>query len=230
MGESSDKDIELNLKIVQDTNKRIRKKLESLKEEKEKRISELEKEISEKESQIKRLKKKLNRARRDEEVLSATSAGRQSREGRGNVHSREDSASPSTRVQQPSKDQLTTKVGQVFAERCRSAGVTMVDRHTMFADQLKERLPEAEVDRVFREKNAAGVFFVEDAQDAVEYWVVRAQGRDLLLPQPNRSGFREVEQCFEGENLAPKEVEEIYPGELRSEKGKQVLKAKGFIS
>lgn len=58
----------------------------------------------------------------------------------------------------------------------------MVNRHTMFADQFKERLSEAEVDRVFREKNAAGALFVEDAQDAVEYWVVRVQGWDLLLP------------------------------------------------
>lgn len=230
MEENSDKDIRLNLEIVQGTNERIRKKLESLKEEKERRISELEKEISEKESQIERLKQKLDRARQDGGASGTTSAGRQSREGRGDVHSREDSASPSTSVQQPIKDQLTTEVGQVFVEWCSSAGATMVDRHTMFADQLKERLPEAEVDRVFREKNAAGVFFVEDAQDAVEYWVVRAQGRDLLLPQPNRSGFREVEQCFEGESVAPKEVKEIYPAELRSEKGKQVLKAKGLIS
>lgn len=43
MEESSDKDLELNIKIVQGTNKRTRKKIERLREEKKEKISNREK-------------------------------------------------------------------------------------------------------------------------------------------------------------------------------------------
>jgi hypothetical protein len=234
MEEEPRKDTELILKSVRSINESLRERVNKLEKENSiinKRIKSLKNKIERKDKKIKELQRELDRVRDAESSERGSFRTHQSPKGRGDVYSQEKSASsPSASVQQPSKDRLTTEVGQVFMEWCSSAGATMVDRHTMFADRLKERLPEAEVDRVFREKNAAGVFFVEDAQDAVEYWVVRVQGRDLLLPQPNRSGFREVEQCFEGESVAPKEVEEIYPAELRSEKGKQVLKAKGLIS
>jgi len=236
MEEGPSKDEELILESVRNMNESLRsrlEKLEKLKKDnrlKEKKIKDLEDKIERKNEQIENLQRRIDSIRDDEGSEGGVSTTSQSREVRGDVHSQEESASRSARVQQPSKDQLTTEIGQVFVEWCNSAGATMVDRHTMFADKVTERFPEAEVSRVFREKNAAGVFFVEDAQDAVEYWVVRVRGRDLLLPQPDRSGFREVEHCFEGDNIALNEVEEIYPGELHSRKGKRVLKAKGLIT
>jgi hypothetical protein len=233
MEEEPSKDKELILESVRNINENLKNRLENLKEEnkvKKEIIKDLKAKVKSKNEKIEKLKRKIDRIRDDEGSEGSVSTTYQSREGRGDIHSQEENASRSARVQQPSKDQLTTEVGQVFVKWCNSAGATMVDRHTMFADRVTERLPEAKVSRVFREKNAAGIVFVEDAQDAVEYWVVRVRGRDLLLPQPDRSGFREVEQCFEGDNIAPEEVEEIYPGELRPEEGKRVLKAKGLIS
>lgn len=121
-------------------------------------------------------------------------------------------------------------IGRAFVKWCKDAGAAMVDRHSMFANRLEEGLPEAELQRIFREKNAAGIVFADDVQDAVEYWLVRVDGKDFLLPQPQRSGFREVEKCFQANCTSPKEIREFEPAELQSSGGKYELKSEGRLA
>jgi len=106
----------------------------------------------------------------------------------------------------------------------------MVDRHSMFANKLRDSLPGAELQRIFREKNAAGIMFADDVQDAVEYWHVRADGQDFLLPQPHRSGFREVEECFQASCTSPNQIQEFQPAELQSTGGEYKLKSEGVLA
>jgi len=138
----------------------------------------------------------------------------------------------SSRARSPTRPTLRTedKVGREFVQWCSEAGAAMVDRHSIFAKRLQDVLPRVRLQRIFREKNAAGVVFTEDAQDAVEYWHVHVDGRDFLLPQPHRSGFRELEKCFDGQNPDPGQIQDMTPAELRSQGDKITLVKKGRIS
>lgn len=232
MGEEKKSYTDKQIEVIVNTNERYRKKIDEIEEKnrnKEKKIDKLKKKLSKKEKKIEQLQRKLSRAR-DDESPEGSSSSPHSHKGQGKDYLSAKSTSRARGTQRSSKDQLAVKVGRAFVDWCGSAGAAMVDRHIMFADQLTERIPEAEVKRIFREKNAAGVVFTDDAQDAVEYWLVNVKGRDFLLPQPDRSGFREIEKCFEGEGVSPQEVEEVYPAQIQSKDGKRVLTEKGYIS
>lgn len=199
-------------------------------DKKKKRIRELEREIDSKDRKISRLERKSGRS-------GSTSSGKHSdREHWKEIASTDrpqqsaGEAPPERSRQQESADRTVDLIGQAFVNWCNDAGAAMVDRHSMFAKRLKEGLPEADLQRIFRERNAAGIVFADDVQDAVEYWLVRVDGKDFLLPQPQRSGFREVEECFQANCTSPKEIREFEPAELQSSGGKYELKSEGQLA
>jgi len=71
--------------------------------------------------------------------------------------------------------------------------------------------------------------FSENAQDPVEYWLVEYKGQSLLLPQPSKNGFRELGECFEGKNMAPKDVQQVQPAQLKSGARGLTLEKKGRV-
>lgn len=202
----------------------VHKKL--LDKEKE-RAKKLEKELKKKEKEIRRLRGESDstsskRTSDREHWKEIASADRPQRSTAG--------ASSARSSQQDSTDRTADLIGRAFVNWCNGAGAAMVDRHSMFANKLQDSLPEAELQRIFRERNAAGIVFADDVQDAVEYWLVRADGQDFLLPQPQRSGFREVEECFQATCTSPKQVREFKPAELQSSGGEYKLKSEGVLA
>jgi hypothetical protein len=196
-------------------------------ERKNKRVEDIREEVKSKNKKIRDLRERVKklrqkkRERRDSKDVSGVSD-----------HSRHSGKrdSASQQSQQNAGDRIADLIGQAFVNWCNDAGAAMVDRHSMFAKRLEEGLPEAELQRIFREKNAAGIVFADDVQDAVEYWLVRADGKDFLLPQPQRSGFREVEKCFRASCTSPKQLREFEPAELQSSGGKYELESAGRLA
>jgi hypothetical protein len=196
-------------------------------ERKDERIEKLRSEVKGKNKEIKDLKEKVRRLRK-EKGRGSESRKRGSASGHSQRFGTSDSASQTP--QQSSGNRTADLIGRAFVKWCKDAGAAMVDRHSMFANRLGEGLPEAELRRIFREKNAAGIVFADDVQDAVEYWLVRVDGKDFLLPQPQRSGFREVEKCFQANCTSPKQLREFEPAKLQSSGGKYELKSEGRLA
>ena len=102
----------------------------------------------------------------------------------------------------------------------------------MFGNALAEQMPGAEVEQIYREGNARQTKFVEQPQDPVEYWLVKAEGQQWLLPQPKDRQFRELDRCFEVEGgpVTPTRLESITPARLESEGDAHTLAEKGSVS
>lgn len=210
----------------------LREKNASLRE----KNANLEQEIERKDETIKGLRKQLQST----EGRTPSDSRRKSSQGHNHQQSGKPSASrhrqgrssstASQRRAGSAPPQTAEKIGREFVQWCTQAGAAMVDRHSIFANRLQDILPGTRLQRIFREKNAAGVVFTEDAQDAVEYWHVHVDGRDFLLPQPHRNGFRELEKCFEVRNSSFSQIQSMTPAELISQGNKMMLGKKGHVS
>jgi uncharacterized protein YneF (UPF0154 family) len=203
---------------------------EKLLDKEKERARELEKELKRKEKEISRLRGESGQS--DSTSSKRTSDREPWKEIASADHPQRSTAgaSSSRSSQQDPTDRTADLIGRAFVNWCHDAGAAMVDRHSMFANKLQDSLPGAELQRIFREKNAAGIVFADDVQDAVEYWHVRVDGRDFLLPQPHRSGFREVEECFLANCTSPNQIQEVEPAELQSSGGEYKLESEGMLA
>jgi hypothetical protein len=139
---------------------------------------------------------------------------------------------PSPRSEKPSspKNPDREKAGEVFTEWCKHQDPVMVDRHYLFKRKVESAMSGAAFRRITREKNAAGLVFDDQAEDPVEYWLVESSGQHYLFPQPSRSRFRELGNCFEGDNKAPSRVSSVTPALLKSQGGRLALMEKGKVA
>jgi hypothetical protein len=129
---------------------------------------------------------------------------------------------------EPAPKSYREKTGEVFTRWCNEQG-PMVDRFQIFKQEVEEEVEGATFRRITRDKNAARLKFDKNALDPVEYWLVEADGQCLLLPQPSRRGFRDLE-CFDGKEVAPSEVSSVQPAVLEKKGNDFALKEKGRIS
>jgi tetrahydromethanopterin S-methyltransferase subunit G len=140
-------------------------------------------------------------------------------------------------------DREVAVLGKIFADWCQTTDGENLGHVKLFAERLEEKIPGAEVQRFCREKYAEGLVFTESAREPVEYWLVRLGQRSLLLPKPQRSGFRELEECFEAKSIpsddaepvlpaiAPRDVKHLLPATLVEEGGRgRTLGEEGWIS
>ena len=196
------------LKLVQNLNKQIMRKLGDYNKE----ISILEKEKKKLEYEIIKLKDKIKRLSKETK----------------NIGEKENTYKRETKYN-IDRDEVGNRIGKVFIDWCKSTPKSMVDRHNMFSEKIKNIDSKYTVSRIFRDKNSAGTVFYEDVQDAVEYWLVGVKGRNLLLPQPQRNGFNELGECFIGDVNTIKDMKDIYPAEIYKENKKWIVKRAGVV-
>lgn len=141
----------------------------------------------------------------------------------------ESSSDPSpTAPAPPEPKSPRERTGEVFTRWCNQRGA-MVDRFQLFKREVEGEIKGANFRRITRDKNAARLKFDKNALDPVEYWLVQADGQCLLLPQPSRRGFRDLE-CFDGKEVSPSEVSSVQPAVLEKKGNDFDLKEKGRIS
>jgi hypothetical protein len=203
-----------------------------------KKTKELKKKLKRKEEKIGRLESELNQS---EGTSSRKTSDQKSEPSVSKAYGSNsyDEGSPWAR----DVDSEVTTVGKVFADWCRTTGDQSGRELEDFAEQLEAEVPGAEVHRIYREKYAEELVFTESAREPVGYWLVRLGQRSLLLPKPQQSGFREIKECFEGENvssdeseselsaIAPEDVKHMLPATLAEEGGRgRALAEKGYVS
>ena len=188
-------------------------------EAKEDEIAALQQEVDAKTDTIATLREKLE-AQQSEPKQELQEAARPNPQKNGSARP------PKPQPQGPTTGE---KIGKAFAEWCTNGSPAMVDRHQLFGRQVESEIASASFRRIMRENNAAGLVFDDNAQDPVEYWLVEARGTAYLLPQPTRNGFRELGECFDGQNVSPTQVRTVCPAELKRRGSGFTLEKKGRV-
>lgn len=121
-------------------------------------------------------------------------------------------------------------VASVFVDWCTSEGKSLISRYNRFADVLRSRISQAEVQRTYLDKSEVHKVFGAKRGSPAEYWIVRMGSETLLLPQPvNEHQFRDL-ACFEGGAVSPRSLSSITPAVLRQNGREFLLESAGSIS
>ena len=119
-----------------------------------------------------------------------------------------------------------------FIDWCTIEGKRVVSHNNRFSAFLKTRIPNAQVQPIYRDANAVQNVFGSSSQvkNPAEYWVIKTGRETLLLPQPvNAHQFRDL-ACFEGSPVAPGNLQSITPARLRQNGSLFVLDRPGLIA
>ena len=113
---------------------------------------------------------------------------------------------------------VETAIAEAFRAWCAAAS-PVVGKVAFFAEQVRQSVPEAAVAAVYRDANSQAhpvALRTAGGSSPVEYWLVAADGRHWLLPQPlGGPQFRELAPVFEG-MATPATLAEVRPAEVRA--------------
>ena len=123
-------------------------------------------------------------------------------------------------------------IAEAFRSWCAAAS-PVVGKVEFFGGHLRQILPEASVAAVYRDANSQAqpvVFRASGGSSPVEYWLVLADGRHWLLPQPlGGAQFRELAPCFDG-TAAPSTLAHVRPADVRAVGGQFELTRPGEVA
>jgi hypothetical protein len=138
-------------------------------------------------------------------------------------------AAPAERERSPNGRDITAEVESSFVGWCHTAGGN-VSRIQEFSETLRSRVNGAEVKVVTRDRDSNVITFVSDgAGDPVEYWMVTAGGRSMLLPRPlNQERFKELHPVYTG-SATPHSLRSIEPALVRQEGASWALQSAGRV-
>ena len=109
-------------------------------------------------------------------------------------------------------------IAEAFRVWCIAAS-PVVGKVEFFGSHLRQILPGATVSSVYRDVNSQSMPVVIRRTSGVipvEHWLVVADGRHWLLPQPlGGAQFRELAPCFEG-SAAPATLAHVRPADVRA--------------
>ena len=139
-------------------------------------------------------------------------------------------------------DQKGSKAPTTFAQRVGSAFVSycsapnaqaIINQSSRFAAHLTDNGVSASVDVVPRDWNKTNPVFLAGAEVPVDYWVVRGEGQELLLPAPKSSStFCEVDdRCFAAAvGITPSSLQNCSPAIARAEGDRLLIQEPGSLS
>ena len=173
--------------------------------------------------EIGRLKEKVRK--RDAKIREL----RDQQNGTSNAEKTKSHSTSTQRVQQ--RKSVADKISDVYVEWCQSQGSGMLDKYFAFESLLNDNITHAEFNRIYRDRDSTETLFGEkgSVQDPVEYWLIVAEGRRFLFPQPSRNGFRELGDSFVGSNVSPSNISKAKPAEIKPRGNRFVLEKKGRI-
>ncbi len=109
-------------------------------------------------------------------------------------------------------------LASVFQAWCAAAS-PVVGKVAFFAGEAARTFPDATVAAVYRDANSQALpvtLRLSGGSSPVEHWLVAAEGRHWLLPQPlSGQQFRELAPCFEGA-ATPAALASVRPAEVRA--------------
>ena len=121
-------------------------------------------------------------------------------------------------VGSPAAAPVEAAVAEAFRAWCAAAS-PVVGKVAFFAGHIRQAMPEASVAAVYRDANSQAhpvALRLSGGSSPVEYWLVAADGRHWLLPQPlGGPQFRELAPVFDGA-ATPAALAEIRPAEVRA--------------
>lgn len=142
------------------------------------------------------------------------------------------SQTPANRaVSAPAPSATGRAVVSAFQEWCATVGA-VVGKVGFFAESLRQRVPGATASAVYRDANSQALPIVlgSGGSSPVEYWLVAAEGRHWLFPQPVSPGqFRELAPCFDGA-ATPAVLTAIRPAEVRRSGDQLDLDQRGHVA
>ena len=109
-------------------------------------------------------------------------------------------------------------LASVYQAWCIAAS-PVVGKVAFFAGEISRTFPDATVAAVYRDANSQALpvtLRTTGGTSPVEHWLVAAEGRHWLLPQPlSAQQFRELAPCFEG-TATPAALASVRPAEVRA--------------
>ncbi len=131
----------------------------------------------------------------------------------------------------PAPSAMGETIAGAFRAWCAAASA-VVGKVGFFAEALRQVMPGAAASAVYRDANsqAQPITFGLGGSSPVEYWLVAAEGRHWLFPQPLSPGqFRELAPCFDG-TATPAALAAVRPAEVRSSGDRFELGQRGRVA